>query len=53
MFKRLLLTAIATLLFVFQFGISDASALDLTSEDRTVPTNDSGEQIVLLSLIHI
>lgn len=47
MFKRLLLTAIATLLFVFQFGISDASALELTTEDRTVSIDDSGEKIVL------
>ena len=47
MFKRLLLTAIATLLFVFQFSISDASALELTNEDRTISANDSGEKIVL------
>lgn len=47
MLKRLLLTAVATLLFVFQLNISSAGALELTEEARTVKYNDAGDEIVL------
>ena len=47
MLKRLLLTVVATLLFVFQLNISSANALELTEEARTVQYNDGGDEIVL------
>jgi photosystem II cytochrome c550 len=47
MLKRLLLTVAATLLFVFQFNISTANALELTEDARTVNYNDAGDEIVL------
>jgi photosystem II cytochrome c550 len=47
MLKRLLLTLVVILLFVFQFNISTANALELTEESRTVQYNDAGDEIVL------
>ncbi len=47
MLKRLLLTAAAALLFIFQFNISSASALELTEEARTVNYSDAGDKVVL------
>ena len=47
MLKRLCLTVVASLLFVFQFNISSASAVELDENIRTVKLNDQGEEIVL------
>ncbi|MDJ0715572.1 MAG: photosystem II cytochrome c-550 [Prochloraceae cyanobacterium] len=47
MLKRFILVAVVTLLFVFQFPIANAAALELTEEDRTVLLNEQGEEIVL------
>ena len=47
MLKRLFLTAVATLLFVFQLNISSVNAAELDENIRTVKLNDQGEEIVL------
>ncbi|MDJ0535148.1 MAG: photosystem II cytochrome c-550 [Xenococcaceae cyanobacterium MO_207.B15] len=47
MLKRLCLTVVASLLFVFQFNISSASAVELDENIRTVKLNDQGEEMVL------
>ena len=47
MLKRLLLTAVAFLLFAFQFNVSTANALELNESTRTVKLNRQGDEIVL------
>lgn len=47
MLKRLLLTAVATMLFVFQLNIGSASALELNEDTRTVKYNDAGDEVTL------
>jgi photosystem II cytochrome c550 len=47
MIKRLIWGFVATLFFVFQFNVGNASAVELSVEDRTVALNDSGDTIVL------
>ena len=47
MLKRLLLTAVAFLLFVFQVNVSTANALELTESTRTVQINRQGDEVVL------
>ena len=47
MLKRLLLTAVAFLLFVFQVNVSTANALELTESTRTVKINRQGDEVVL------
>ena len=47
MLKRLLLTVVALLLFVFQFNVSTAKALELNERTRTVRLNQQGDEIVL------
>lgn len=47
MIKRLIWGFVATLFFVFQFNIADASAVELSADDRTVALNDSGDTVVL------
>ncbi|HHP7232800.1 MAG TPA: cytochrome c-550, partial [Xenococcaceae cyanobacterium] len=47
MLKRLFLTAVATLLFMIQFNIGSATAVELDEAIRTVKLNDQGEKTVL------
>ena len=47
MLKRLLLTAVAALLFLVQFNVGNANALELTEDARTVKYNDAGDEVVL------
>jgi photosystem II cytochrome c550 len=47
--KRLFFVAIATVLFLFQFQIGDASALELDASTRTITLNPDGETVVLSS----
>ena len=47
MFKRLILGIIATVFFVFQFQISNASALEIDVQYRTVKANEQGDTVVL------
>ena len=47
MLKRLLLTALAFLLFAFQFNVGTANALELNESTRTVKINQQGDEIVL------
>ncbi len=47
MIKRFFWVAVATVLFIFQFNINSANALEFTEETRTIPLNESGETVVL------
>jgi photosystem II cytochrome c550 len=49
MIKRFILVAIAALLFLFQFQVGDATAVELDESTRTIVLNDAGEQVVLSS----
>lgn len=47
MLKRYFWLAIATVFFTFQLFVTNANALDLTKELRTLPLNDQGQTVVL------
>lgn len=47
MFKRLILGIIATVFFLFQFQIGNASALEIDEAYRTVKANEQGDTVVL------
>lgn len=49
MIKRFVGVAIATIIFLFQFHVNSANALELTEETRTVILNEAGETVVLSS----
>ncbi len=49
MIKRFVWVAIATVLFLFQFQVNSANALELTEDTRTIPLNEAGETVVLSS----
>ncbi|HBW57109.1 MAG TPA: cytochrome c-550 [Oscillatoriales bacterium UBA8482] len=47
MLKRYFWLAIATVFFTFQLFVTNANAVDLTKEIRTLPLNDQGQTVVL------
>jgi photosystem II cytochrome c550 len=47
MFKKIVLAVVATLLFVFQFNVSGAAAIDIPEEARTVKATPDGQTVVL------
>ncbi len=49
MVKRLIWTAIALVLLIFQLNVNPAAALELDETTRTIPLNESGEQTTLSS----
>lgn len=49
MVKRFFWAAIVTVLFIFQFHINSAAALELNKDTRTVTLNDAGEKVTLSS----
>lgn len=47
MLKRYIWLAVATVFFTFQLFVSDAVAVELSKETRTVTLNESGDTVVL------
>lgn len=47
--KRLILVAIAAIIFSFQFFVMGASALELDEATRTIPLDYEGKQVILSS----
>lgn len=47
MFRKLVGIFVATLLLTFQFYLGSAAAVELDTSTRTVPLNDTGDDVVL------
>ncbi|NEO97487.1 MAG: cytochrome c-550 [Symploca sp. SIO2E9] len=45
--KRFILLAVATVFFALQIGVTTAAAIELDEEIRTVPLNETGDNVVL------